>query len=264
MNFSPSVVFRAEIVENLRVTAEIFKLSLRPLEQFSKPSAGQFFMLQIGEANDPLLRRPFSIYDLLEDRLVFLYRIRGRGTALLSEKKSGQIISVAGPFGRSYPEPEGREVLVVAGGLGIASVNYLIKNLLNIGGPCNSKGYSVRLLLGARTAQEIILPSDIRPLLSQIMIATDDGSEGIKGTVVDLLQGVNLTERPVIYACGPKAVLMAVDSIAIREGLSAYLSVEERMACGMGACLGCVVMTGDGYKRVCKEGPIFRQGELLW
>lgn len=262
MSLSLAISFRAEIIENRRVASDIFKLTVKPLELFLEPLAGQFFMLQVGEGFDPLLRRPLSIYDTLESSLVFLYRIRGRGTTLLSQKKGGQIISLTGPFGKPYPEPDSREVLLVAGGLGIASLNYLIRRL-------SEKGYLLRLLVGARTRDEIILSDRLMPFVSELLIATDDGSEGVKGTVLDLLQEKGLTHdeskgKPVIYACGPGPLLRAVDAFAMRGGLRAYLSVEERMACGMGACLGCVIMTRDGYKRVCKEGPVFREGDILW
>jgi len=250
--------FTSTILENTPLTHDIFKLTIKPHSEIKPPLPGQFFMLQAGEGFDPLLKRPFSLYDMNGPELKFLYRIRGRGTAMLSQKRPGQIISITGPFGRPYPEPEKTEkVLIVAGGMGIASLNYLIKILLG-------KGQTIRLLYGARTSEEIGL-IDLNPERLIKVISTDDGSFGEKATVVELFENTIKEDLPdVIYACGPKAVLRAVDQRAKALGIKAFLSVEERMACGIGVCLGCVIKTEGGYRRVCREGPIFREGEIIW
>lgn len=253
------ISFNAEIIEQRELSPDIFKITLSPLSPIIEPEPGQFFMLSVSEGYDPLLKRPLSIYNYSPERLEFLYRIRGRGTAILSKKREGQVLSVTGPFGRPYPEPgrvEG-EILIIAGGMGIASLNYLIKKFLK--GP-----YNLRLLFGARTGEELsCLSPDIRDI--PLWISTEDGSGGSYGTVIDLLKEYLSESIPaVIYACGPRPVLKAVDEMAVKRGIKAYLSVEERMACGMGVCLGCVVMTKEGYKRVCREGPVFESGEILW
>lgn len=255
---NPSISFQAEIIENTAITPYIFKLTLNPLESFYEPLPGQFFMLSVSETLDPLLKRPFSIYNFKDSELQFLYRIRGRGTRLLSEKTQGQRISLAGPFGTPYPEPEDihKEVWVIAGGLGIASLNFLIKRLL-------SKGQKLKVLYGARTGPEHKLLDDISGSC-ELLIATEDGTAGLKGTVLDLFNALSLQPADLIYACGPQPVLSFIDRKAQEMGLKAYLSVEERMACGIGVCLGCVIKTKDGYKRVCREGPVFREGEILW
>lgn len=257
---NPSISFKAEIVENTAITPDIFKLTLSPLERFYEPLPGQFFMLSVSETYDPFLKRPFSIFNFKDKELQFLYRIRGRGTRLLSEKIRGQSISITGPFGRSYPEPEDRaqEVWIIAGGLGIASLNFLINRLI-------SKGQRFKILYGARTGPELGLLGDISGK-GEILIATEDGTAGLTGTVLDLFNkhAFSLQPSALIYACGPQAVLSFIDQKAKQIGAKAYLSLEERMACGMGVCLGCVVKTKEGYKRVCKEGPVFREGEILW
>ncbi len=250
--------FTSTILENTPVTHEIFKITIKPHSEIKPPLPGQFFMLQVGEGFDPLLKRPFSLYDINRTELQFLYRIRGRGTSILSQKRPGQMISITGPFGRPYPEPEKNEtVLVVAGGMGIASLNYLVKCLLG-------KGYTIRLLYGARTREETSL-IDINSERLIKVISTDDGSAGKKATVVELFEDNIKGDLPdVIYACGPQAVLRAVDQKAKALGIKAFLSVEERMACGIGVCLGCVIKTEGGYRRVCREGPVFREGEIIW
>jgi dihydroorotate dehydrogenase electron transfer subunit len=252
------IFFTSVILENTPLTHEIFKLTIKPHSEIKPPLPGQFFMLQVGEGFDPLLKRPFSLYDINSPELQFLYRIRGRGTAMLSQKRAGQIISITGPFGRPYPEPEKTEkVLIVAGGMGIASLNYLVKGLLE-------KGHTLRLLYGARTREEASLININSERLIKV-ISTDDGSLGKKATVVELLEDTIKEDLPdVIYACGPQAVLRAVDQKAKALGIKAFLSVEERMACGIGVCLGCVIKTEGGYRRVCREGPVFREGEIIW
>ncbi|MCX7793446.1 MAG: dihydroorotate dehydrogenase electron transfer subunit [Thermodesulfovibrionales bacterium] len=256
---NPSISFQAEIIENTAITPDIFKLILNPLESFYEPMPGQFFMLSVSESYDPLLKRPFSVYDLKDKNLEFLYRIRGRGTGLLSEKKPGQRISVTGPFGKPYPEHDSAlSVWIVAGGLGIASLNFLVQRLV-------SRGQKPKVFYGARTGAELIITGDIKDFC-EVFTITEDGSSGQKGNVIDLFNNlIHSSPFPeLIYACGPQAVLSFIDRKAQEMGVKAYLSIEERMACGMGACLGCVVKTKEGYKRVCKEGPVFREGELIW
>ncbi len=254
-----SISFKAEIVENTAITPDIFKLTLRPLDSFSEPLPGQFFMLSVSESHDPLLKRPFSIFNFKDRELQFLYRIRGRGTRLLSEKKQGQRISLTGPFGKSYPQPDKstQEVWIVTGGLGIASLNFMINRL-------TGEGQRLKVLYGARTGPELRILEDIR--VKEILIATEDGTEGFTGTVLDLFNSYSMNLQPssLIYACGPQAVLSFIDQKAQERGIKAYLSLEERMACGFGVCLGCVIKTKEGYKRVCKEGPVFREGEVIW
>lgn len=257
----PSAIsFCAEILQHEKLTSQIFKITLRPLEPLKEPLPGQFFMLSVSEGYDPFLRRPLSIYNFEDGNLQFLYRIRGRGTSILSNKRIGQILSLTGPFGRPYPEPAQKtEVFIVAGGLGIASINYLTKRLI-------MRGQRPWLLYGARTRDELRLLSDISAEgLHRLFTITEDGSGPEKGTVIDLLEKcLEETTPSLIYACGPGPVLKIVDEMSQNIGAEAYLAVEERMACGIGVCLGCAIKTKKGYRRVCREGPVFREGEIVW
>ena len=147
----------------------------------------------------------------------------------------------------------------VAGGIGIASLFPLIEHLA---GRCH-------VLYGARNCHELFLTEELRRLSKELRVSTDDGSQGEKGQIVGLLHALlshqsSRKTKPVVYACGPRPMLRAVREAVRERGISAYVSMEENMACGIGACLGCVVRTVDGHKRVCKEGPVFPIEEIVW
>jgi len=149
---------------------------------------------------------------------------------------------------------------VIAGGIGIASLYPLIEALNG----------NVFLFYGSKTKDDIFMYYELQELCTELNISTDDGSAGEKGTVVDALSKFLTrnskleTRNLLLYACGPSRMLEAVSNIALEKGIKGYISLEENMACGVGACLGCVVKTKKGYKRVCKEGPVFSIGEIVW
>lgn len=253
--------FRTEVVEN-RAVNHIFRLLIIKKEvPLITPEPGQFYMLNCGNTTDPLLKRPFSIYRTDNKTLQFLYRIRGRGTSLISSLKKGDFIEAIGPLGKGFPDAEG-DFIAVAGGIGIASVMPLLEKF-------RGKGY---LFYGARKSSEIVMLKDAETFARDIFISTDDGSEGQKGFITDILKNSLLINMNLpIYACGPNPMLKALSKIVSNRDVRCFVSLEERMACGVGACLGCVVRCKkqDGseewtYKRVCKEGPVFDVKELVW
>lgn len=215
-------------------------------------------MLQAGDSYDPLLKRPFSIFNYDESTLHFLYRICGKGTLSLSRFKEGTAIQLVGPLGNSYPAPEG-DFIAVAGGIGIASLLPLLQKF-------EKRAY---LFYGARDKDELVMMDEAKRAAKELFIATDDGSEGKKGFITallsDFLGASRITHRASrLYACGPTPMLKAVAEITRDKGIPCYVSLEEHMACGIGACLGCIVKTTSGQKRVCKEGPVFAAEEILW
>lgn len=256
--------FRAEIKENRPVDKSYNILDLKPLKPSREPEPGQFYMIGIGGEYDPLLKRPFSVFRKNSDGFQILYRIKGRGTLLMRDMKEGVVIDVLGPLGNSYPLPDkGQIPLIVAGGIGIASVFSLAEKL---------RGESY-MFYGARNRDELLMLNELKGLAEELFISTDDGSFGRKGTIADVLNDFLTHPSPVmqakacsysIYACGPKPMLKAVSRIAIDKGLNGYVCLEENMACGVGACFGCVVKTKEGYRRVCKEGPVFSIEEIVW
>ena len=224
------------------------------------PSPGQFYMLEVNKGTDPLLKRAFSLFRKTPRDLQILYRVCGRGTELLKNMKEGTTLDMLGPLGNAYPLPdEGAVPLIVAGGIGVASLYSLAECLAG----------RTYLFYGSRTKGDLLMHREITRLARETFISTDDGSEGVKGTIADRLKEFLACHAPdapryVIYACGPYALLETVAKIASSARIPSYVAMEERMACGIGACLGCVINTREGYKRVCKEGPVFRSTEVLW
>lgn len=239
----------AEIISNLCVTGDIYLICLNlPFSFQAKP--GQFCILRLNNRFDPLLGRPFSILDLDEKVVKFLYRIKGKGTALLSKMKEGETLYITGPLGRWYPYPE-EEFIVIAGGIGIASVYYLIKKFPG----------RAHLFYGVRTEREILFYEKLKELTKKIYISTERGSSEYTGVVTDLFKEKGKALNLPLYACGPMVMLKELKKI-IKNNNPCYVAVEERMACGVGACLGCVIETQEGLKRVCTEGPVFELREL--
>jgi len=231
------------------------------------PLPGQFVMIRRMGEEHPFLFRPFSIHFSSsphgEDRLDLFYRVAGRGTEIFSRMKTGEKLALIGPLGRGFAVlPEKKTLLLVGGGMGIAPLYYLATAL----GDRLEKGEaSLTAYFGCRNADFLPALKKFEPLCSSLRISTDDGSYGYRGTVVELI-GRDLYQYDpagtVIYGCGPRPMLKGLSALGRKYGMAGQVSVEERMACGVGACLGCVapVKTADGntaYVRVCREGPVF-------
>lgn len=249
-----SKFFNAEIVRNASLNDQFKLLTLQPVLETASPRPGQFYMIQTGTAFDPLLKRPFSIYSLQQNLLGFLYRIRGKGTLSLSQLREGDMLQVIGPLGNSYPAPDG-DFIAVAGGVGIASLLPFLRE------------YRKRAFLfyGAMSSDELVMLEETRELSKEIFITTDDGSDGQKGWITHaVLDFLGREGELPVYACGPTPMLKTLSEIVLARGLSCFASMEEHMACGIGACLGCMVKTVSGQKRVCKEGPVFKLGDIIW
>lgn len=245
--------FTAEIVENGPVAVDTNLIKLLPVGPVPVPEPGQFYMLQAGGTHDPLLKRPFCIFDVESGRISFLVKIRGRGTKILGSLASGTRIEGIGPLGAPYP-PVDKNPLVVIGGMGVASLLPLIKK--------SDKGVDV--IYGARNKDELLFAAEIESIADTLRITTDDGSEGRKGTVIDAMRESALSEETVVYSCGPEKMLEKVAEVCIERGIECYISLERNMACGLGSCLGCVVGTVSGYQRVCREGPVFSAKDVVW
>jgi dihydroorotate dehydrogenase electron transfer subunit len=252
--------FKAKVLNTLILNSKDNLLSIEPLYQVIEPEPGQFYMIEAGNAFDPLLKRPFSYFRSTSDTIQFLYTVKGKGTSLMKNFEQGRIINIIGPLGTGYPKPEKRYTpLLIAGGVGIASIFPLAEKLA---------GKSL-VIYGARTKDDLLALNELEKLGSEIITCTDDCSFGREGLVTDVFnEFINahptFLASSVLYACGPRPMLEAISKIATDRGIKGYISLEENMACGFGACLGCAVKTIHGYKRVCKEGPVFPVEEIVW
>jgi dihydroorotate dehydrogenase electron transfer subunit len=263
-----------EIIDNRRVAPDHYQMTVRLPNSFPSPSPGQFVMVRKAEQDEPLLARPFSVYGFQrqgeQTAIDLLYRITGRGTSLFSRMSAGAKLSVLGPLGRGFWLPEGIEkVILVAGGVGVAPLVFLLCNGLLP--PDAQRSREPTFYLGART-EELLTGLERMNGLCDLKICTDDGSREYCGPVTDLLRrdiGDHDCETTMIYACGPAAMIRAMGDLLNKSQIRCQVSLEERMACGLGACLGCAVAVRNeagkrDYRRVCRDGPVFDLREIIF
>ncbi len=243
---------KAKIMSNEKVTPDFFRVAFEAPKIAKRAKPGQFVMVRCLNKTEPLLRRPFSFHRINKTGFELLYKVVGTGTKALSQRKEGEILEILGPLGNGFNINKGQSVLI-AGGTGIAPLLTLAENL-------KISGSEVKVFIGARTKEHILSGQDFKNLNIELIIATEDGSEGHKGLITDLLK----EESENIYACGPRPMLKAVASFAKSKNIPCQVSLEEKVACGTGACLGCAVETKTGYKMVCKDGPVFNGEEIIW
>lgn len=237
------------ITSNERIAKDIYELTL---ELDAEVNPGQFININVNRP-DLLLRRPISISNYENNRLKVIYRTVGAGTKALSKISVGNKLDVLYPLGNGFPLVENKNVLIVGCGMGVAPMLYLAKEL--------SKNNNLTIILAFQNKDYAYL-TDAFDNYGNVVITTDDGSIGYKGNVLEYLKN-NKINFDTLYACGPMIVLKNLD-LKYRDIKEGYLSFESRMACGIGACYGCVINTKNGLKRVCKDGPIFKLGEVVY
>jgi len=257
---------QAEVRAHERRGLDWFDLRLHAPQIAARALPGQFAQLQVrpvgpaGAGLDPLLRRPLSFCTLDPGRgeISVIYRVVGRGTALLAEAAPGQRLSLLGPLGSSFPDPRrapARPLLLVGGGLGIPPLACAAAWALAAGRP-------TRALLGARTAGYLAGAAEVAAAGAAVTAVTEDGSAGRRGLVTAELAEV-LTAEADVWACGPAPMLSAVQALCRQHGAGCWLCVERPMACGFGVCIGCAVARADGtgYLKACTDGPVLRGDE---
>lgn len=260
-NQEPLFQTQAEILENRLIGPGLFLLSLMSPEIAATASPGQFIQILPGDEGtlDPLLRRPISIYSVkAENGIVrLIFKEVGRGTRLISRRKPGELLDIMGPIGNGFDLPEtAHRILLIAGGIGMPPLHSLAEKW---------REHEYILYYGARTRDEFIELAAWERLGIQVRLATDDGSIGYNGRITELLQSDQPHGIDLCCACGPKPMLRAVDNLLSAWKIPGLYSLEERMACGVGACLGCVCQTTThGYQRVCVDGPVFSSEEVVW
>jgi dihydroorotate dehydrogenase electron transfer subunit len=267
---------KAKILSNRKIKDRYYKMALACRGLAQKVLPGQFFMIKVRESPGILLRRPLSAHRVSRGALEFFYEAVGKGTQMLSVRKPQESIDLLGPLGNGFDcrlaTSVDRKLILVAGGMGVAPLVFLAEKLTQLKAKSRKKQVGGRtgkilVLLGARTKEQLLCEKEFKKIGCDVKIATDDGSAGFQGRVTELLEESLSTSSyrlSAIYACGPQPMLKEVCRISSEKGIPAQVSLEAHMACGIGACLGCVVSTKDGYLRVCKEGPVFDAQRLTY
>lgn len=250
------------VTEQIQIADSIYKITLQGDLVTEMKTPGQFVHLKAGDGLDPLLRRPISIsnIDIAKKQFTMIYRKEGIGTSKLAEKVTGMTVDVLGPLGNGFPVNEtqtGGIALLVGGGIGVPPLLELSKQL-------KAQGVTVIHVLGFQSVNVVFGESEFSKL-GETHITTVDGSYGFKGYVTDVIQQYKWPFET-MYACGPTPMLKALE--ANYPNKKVYLSLEERMGCGIGACFACVCHkaddpTGYSYKKVCSDGPVFQAGEVV-
>ena len=267
-------IYIGEILRNEEIQEDCFLMKVKVASSFDDPLPGQFVMIRIAGLNDPFLSRPISIYSFSRGKsscsIEFLYRVMGKGTQILAGLIKGSQVEIHGPLGNGFEISDVKKNIVfIAGGIGIAPLSLLIEHLSMRSGLSPSV---MTLYMGAQRAAAIVGLDKLQKLCRNINVCTDDGTIGIKSLVTQSFQKDMKKFTPAntaIYACGPKEMLKALAKILNKSKFSCQVSLEERMACGTGACMGCAVAIIDqkgvlNYKRVCADGPVFNLADIIW
>lgn len=267
-------IYIGEILRNEELSPECILMQVALHYSFTDPQPGQFVMIRISGLSEPFLARPISIYSfsrgLTSCAIELLYRVVGKGTQILAGLIKGSQVEIHGPLGGGFEIDEDiQNIVFIAGGMGVAPLSLLTEHL------CKQVCFpqeSMTFYLGAQSAADIVGLDKLKKLCYNIKVCTDDGSMGKKSLVTQAFQKdmkKYSPENTIIYACGPKPMLRSLAGILRKTKFNAQVSLEERMACGVGACRGCAVAikgqkNNFAYKRVCVDGPVFNLREVKW
>jgi len=244
-----------ELLKKEKLTEDVYDFTIFCPKMAEKTKPGQFLHILCG--GDAYLRRPISVCEVVDKKaLRFIFSVKGKGTTALAEKNVGDTIDVLGPLGNGFDIIDGNDrVLLVGGGIGIFPLLEVAKHL----------GKRANVILGFRSKENMMLIEDFEKYAENIFVATDDGSCGYKGLVTDLLKKIAESNKiSQIYICGPTPMMRAASAVAGEFGIPAQASLEERMGCGIGACVTCACTVAGQRKRVCKDGPVFNASEVEW
>ncbi len=252
---------KAVIIRKSEIAKDIFSMELKCKDAAGTASAGQFVNVYTGDKS-MLLPRPISICKInrREETLRLVYRVAGKGTELFAQLPEGAAVEIMGPIGNGFYDIEEKKAVLFGGGIGIPPMLGLAEKL-------HSEGVKVTAVLGYRT-NDLFLADEFEKY-ADVVIATDDGTAGFHGNVVEAARAEVDFTGSCICACGPTPMLRGIKALAMEKNVPAQLSMEERMACGVGACLGCVCQSTEkdhhsnvNNKRVCKDGPVFWAEEI--
>lgn len=232
---------KREIISNENLATNIYKMKVSG-NFFGEP--GQFYMVRGWEGIEPFLARPISINNIEEDGIEFLYEDRGRGTNLLSNLKHGDSVKILGPLGNGFKDIEGENIAIIGGGIGTAPLVYLAKNL----------NKNIDFFCGFR--DEVYEIDNIKKYVDNVYVSTETGSVGHKGFITEI---IDYDKYDIVITCGPIPMMKKI----YEDKKELIISMEENMACGIGACMGCNIETTNGNKKVCKDGPVFLGKEVF-
>ncbi len=254
---------KAKIISAVEVTPGTYLSWLDAPQIATAALPGQFVM--VGCGGDTTLPRPLSVHRVDGGRLALLFSTAGKGTRWLSQRQKGDSLDIFGPLGNGFRiDPDANNLLLVAGGMGIAPLVFLADTAAG-------EGKKVTIIAGARSA-DCLLPisplqglfdKGVLPASMNVVTATDDGSEGFKGPATDLIPAY-LERVDQIFACGPLEMYRTMAASYNNYKIPVQVSLEIMMGCGMGVCYGCTIKTKSGLKQVCKDGPVFDMGEIVW
>lgn len=255
----------AKLIKKEQLKSDIFKYSVEAPDIVKDAKQGQFIELRVSDNVEPFLRRPISIHNMDKENgiLEFIFQVKGKGTKILSEKVEGDLIDIIGPLGHgTFEYNDFQNIAIIGGGIGVFPLYELAKNAKN-------DGKNVNIYLGFRNKDFVVLEDEFKELANELILTTDDGSYSEKGFAIDFLKkDVEDGKIDCIFACGPLPMLKAVRNYAIEKNIPCQISLEEKMGCGLGVCLGCAVKTAESssekpeYVHVCKAGPVFEAKDV--
>lgn len=274
-----------KIIKNTPVAAGYYRIAISNSAIAKSAEPGQFVMVKVAQDQQVLLRRPLGIHRVIGNDIELLYQVVGPGTTRLSRRQAGEYLDIIGPLGNGFDYresvTENRAPILVAGGMGVAPLLFLAEKIIGENS-LSLRISKVKVLIGARTRNHVLCAKEFKALGCDVRVATEDGSWGGKGYVTTLLKRLlgenreSVTENR-LYACGPRLMLKEISRICAYYHLPAQVSLEEHMACGIGACMGCAVKvrkipitdnressTEYELKRVCKDGPVFSADMPVW
>lgn len=260
----PKQIF-AKLIKKEEIIKSIYKFSVKAPEIVETAKAGNFIEIRVTEGTEPFLRRPISIYNLDKENgiLEFIFQVKGKGTEILSKKQEGDNIDIIGPLGYgTFKLNNYKKIAVIGGGIGIFPLYELSKQAI-------SNDINVSTYLGFRNKDLVMLEKEFNDVSDNLVITTDDGSYANSGFAIDyLIKDMENEKFECIYACGPLPMLKAIQKYANENKINCQISLEEKMACGLGVCLGCAVKTSASpkdapeYWHVCKGGPVFNSKDI--
>lgn len=253
---------KAAVINRTMLAGDICLLEVNDPVLAAKSQPGQFVQIHCGGGINSILRRPLSIHQAGKESAAFLFQVKGEGTRWLADRSPGSIVDILGPLGRGFKLAAGGSIALVAGGIGLAPLFFLCRRAVR-------GNLEVTVFIGAKDASRVFLSRELEQAGAKVFITTEDGSMGTKGLVTDTLEEYLNEHRPDgIYTCGPRPMMAEVARLGTGKGIITEVSLEARMACGLGACRGCVTpVRREGriaYVNVCSTGPVFSAEEVFF